>query len=167
MTPKLDLPDAVETLLFGILADHIAADPAIRRVVKTLKRWDDSPADRADLMAPGTMPCLELWPTGGPDDYATPDTMLADLYVDVVMSVAGLRIDNAQNLWGAVVRSVRPKTVAAANAFRDRLVKEGGAETGLIRVTRPAFVTKPDAANQAYFVASGQLAVRYFSSLTK
>jgi hypothetical protein len=163
MTPRLPLPDCTATLLFRALVDRIQADKDVKSVVKTFKSWTDEPADRADIFAVGVMPAVELYPGGGPDNYATPDTMIVDLFVDVILTTAGLRIDNCQNLWAALVRSFRPKDdVVAANAFRNRLVGLG-AETGLVRVTRPAFCSKPDAANAAYFVASGQIAVCYFA----
>jgi hypothetical protein len=163
LTPKLPLPDETPTLLFRAIAEVISTDPVVRSVVKTLKLWDDSTSDRTPISGPGVCPAVELYPSGGPENYATPDTMEATLFVDCCVTVAGLRVDNATNLWFAIVRALRPRNnPAAAMAIAVKL-KTAGATTGIVLISRPGYVPKPDGANAATMEAFGQIAVRYMN----
>lgn len=167
MTPRLSLEDSVETKLYRAFVGVVKADPVVSKVVKTFRDWSDSGTDRVPIGATGQMPSVEFWPSGSRENYATPDTMLAEFYVDVTVQVQGLLIDNALNLWGAILRAVRPKDQAAALAMNRRF-KDAGAETGVVKVTRPAFAaipppTKEQPNNTGSFEASGQFAITYFT----
>ena len=166
MTPKLPLEDVVETRLYRLFVEVVRNDPTLSKVVKTWKDWSDSAHDRVQITSAGQLPAVEFWPGAGREQFASPDAMKAELLIDVRVATAGLLIDNCWNLWGAVLRAVRPRDNVAA-IILNRRFQEAGAETGRFLVTRPAFATPPapkDAANNSgAFEASGTFSLAYFN----
>ena len=162
-TPKLTLGDDIaETRLFRLITSRVKEDPVLRTVFKTFKDWTDSADDRLPIEGQNRMPAIEFYPMASGETLDRPGQTIAEFSVNINLWVSGLRIDNLSNLWGAVVRSLRPSDQAAALTWQRKLQTEGGAETGQILASRPAFAARPDAANQAYFQAAGQVSLKYY-----
>lgn len=138
----LGLPQAERTAVFRAVVGILKADPVLKGQVKTLLSWEGKPTDAADLVL-GMAPAIRLTPTGGPDGWMSPNTVVGDLYINFEMLTASYLVDDLMNLWRAVVAAIYDPSSTSFTAIQATL-RNAGAYPPSPQFTMPAFDAKPE-----------------------
>lgn len=153
----LDLPIAPHTSLFREIDRILRKDTTLTRVGTKFRSWN---GDAAEAQAPssGQTPWIRLTPVPRPMSQEYPDAQVGDLSVQIEVVTAGLKIDDCMNLFHAAARALLPNDFDAANVLRARLVA-AGSQSGVVRISQPAFSDTPKDAAGSQFTAVGLLSL--------
>lgn len=162
---KLDLPDSPRIIVFRVIDEQIRKDPVISRTVRpySFRSWRGEPADRNEFSI-NQAPAIRLTPRPGAERAWTvgspPYVRRGLLNIDVEVLVAGCCVDDLDNLWHAIRRSLDPRDPIKNAAFVS-LLRSVGAWQGIVNVEQPAFDPRPEAGTDGMFRGFGQLSVEY------
>jgi hypothetical protein len=140
----LGLPAAEYTAVFRAMVQIVRNDPIVSRVVPPAKVlcWEGKPTDAQELTV-GMGPVIRITPTGGPQVWHCPTSMVGDMLLNLEILVPGYNADDLLNLWkaiGAAFYSPTGTTFAALQAT----LRAAGAYPPSPQFTAPAFDAKPE-----------------------
>lgn len=151
--PKLQLPDAPETLAFRTIDRILRADPVLARVVRTWKSWTGDATDNFDPTY-ATCPFLRIGPSASASSWETEGQHRTPLVVGFQLAVAGTDIDQLINLWGALRSALWPLDPTRGDANKTL--------TAGVKIVRPQLSMSGYGVNvgkddEKMLVSSGQL----------
>lgn len=143
MNPELEgLDDSPHWYLYRELVAILKADPALSRSVL---HWATFTEEEDEVLPPTSdqTPAVYLAPGLDRSRWETAGTHSSDLRIGFNLYVAGRTARPAWRLWWAIHRALFPGDVGARNEVHRRIclaAKEGGGiNSGIVRITQPAF----------------------------
>jgi hypothetical protein len=143
MAAGLGLPTAEYTAVFRAIVQIIRNDPIVSRVVPAAKVlcWEGKPTDARDLV--GEASVIRITPTGGPQVWLSPASMVGPLLLNLEILVPGYNADDLMNLWKAIGAAFYAPTQTTFAAIQATL-RAAGAYPPSPEFTAPAFDAKPE-----------------------
>lgn len=132
------LPQSERSAVFRALVRILKADPIVSSAVKTFLAWEGNPTDAAELVL-GMAPALRITPTGGADNWHSPNTTVGPLDLNCDILTAGYDVDDPVNLWRAVIAAFYAPTQTTFAAIQAQL-RSAGAYPPSPEFTMPAFL---------------------------
>ncbi|MGE5755753.1 MAG: hypothetical protein ACM35G_08565 [Planctomycetaceae bacterium] len=156
---KLPLPDGQRTKVFRQVEAFLRNDPVLSRVVRG-DAWKDFSGDPNDAARPAPLqaPAIRIYPAPGPMAWATPDSMLAPLYINIECCVAGLVADDVLNLQDAIERAIYPADPVRRRAQVGAL-QALGAIDGLVEFALPLWDRAADMGRSGHWFPVGQMRI--------
>lgn len=152
--PKLDLPDAQETLAFEAVDKVIRLDPVLKTVFgRNIYSWRGDALDEADPSLE-RCPWIRLTPVPEASAWANVGQHKMPMNVGIELAVAGTRVREMMNLFGAIRAAIFPQGPAqraAVDAIAD------AARITKATLAKPAYGTRKDSAGNKLLYAMGRL----------
>jgi hypothetical protein len=139
---RLNLPKSEYAAVYRAMVHVLRADPIVSKAVKTLLSWEGKPTD-AQTLAIGMAPAIRITPTGGPEEWHCPASMVGPLYLNLEILVQGYDADDLMNLWRAVAAAYYDPQATTFAAIQATL-RSAGAYPPSPQFTAPAFDAKPE-----------------------
>jgi hypothetical protein len=160
MYKPLDLPQAPRDIVFRLMEGIVRENAVFRRIVKpsSFRTWSGRPDD-AELFTTGMAPAMRWTPVQGPETFWTPSTITSSLMINCEILLNGTNVSDVSNFWWMLVRCFYPAQLGLAQQIRQTLINSGGAggaKSGLVMFSQPAFDPQPDG---KWLAAQGQISI--------
>lgn len=121
--------------VFREAVDVLRRDPILSGRVKRWITWSEGEADPWRVPADGELPCIEIRPAAGPDDWNGPSAFQGPIWLDLVITTAGTNADVSIDLYEAVKRAFYPRDETRKLAVHNALVAAGAKHHYGVRFT--------------------------------